>query len=144
MKLTLIWEGTCSHFGGPDDSGVRPSEGLALYDRDDLTTARGRNLFLPTQPRGAAGLARRLNPDALYVACRWDYRVTGRSLLRRRMVRVSRVGHPNAVDAWPVDWGPARKTGRIVDCSPGLLRALGAVTDDVLRVELVLDGDDCP
>lgn len=144
MKLALVWEGKCSTFGGPDDTGVRPSEDLALYDRSDLKTARGASLFLPQQPKGTTGLARRLNPKALYVACRWPYTVVGREWLRTHAVRVSVRGKPGSVEAWPVDWGPHKKTGRIVDCSPRLLVALGVKTDDVLEVTVILEGEDCP
>src|SRR4029077_10615594 len=43
--------GTCSWFGGPDDSGVSSSEGLAfIYDYDEAPY-----LFLPDQPSGTSG-----------------------------------------------------------------------------------------
>src|SRR4029077_6441665 len=62
--------GTCSWFGGPDDLGVSPSEGLAfIYEIDD----DNQFLFLPFQPKGTTGLARRLNPYVHYCAMRWDY-----------------------------------------------------------------------
>ena len=51
-------EGKCSQFGGPEDTGVSPSEGLAfIFDVDQAP-----QLFLPYQPSGTTGLARRLNP----------------------------------------------------------------------------------
>ena len=50
--------GKCSQFGGPEDTGVSPSEGLAfIFDVDEAP-----QLFLPYQPSGTTGLARRLNP----------------------------------------------------------------------------------
>jgi len=53
--------GTCSTFGGPQDTGVSASEGLAfIYDYDEAPY-----LFLPYQPSGTTGLARRLDPRAL-------------------------------------------------------------------------------
>ena len=63
--------GKCSWFGGPNDlTGVSASEGLAFhYD----VTAENQHLFLPYQPAGSTGLARRLNPWVHYIACRWDY-----------------------------------------------------------------------
>ena len=39
-----------------------------IYEVDDAP-----HLFLPKQPPGTTGLARRLNPDKRYIACRWDY-----------------------------------------------------------------------
>ena len=51
-------EGTCSTFGGPQDTGVSPSEGLAfIYSVDEAPW-----LFLPYQPSGTTGLARRMDP----------------------------------------------------------------------------------
>src|SRR5215831_7850460 len=61
--------GKCSWFGGPNDTGVAPDEGLAfIYDVDEAP-----HLFLDEQPIGTTGLARRLDPDVYYIACRWDY-----------------------------------------------------------------------
>jgi hypothetical protein len=61
--------GKVSWFGGPDDTGVSPDEGLAfIYDVDDAP-----HLFLPQQPAGTTGLARRLDPARPYIACRWNY-----------------------------------------------------------------------
>ena len=52
-------EGTCSTFGGPDDTGVSPSEGLAFfYEVEDAPW-----LFLKSQPPGTSGLARRMDRD---------------------------------------------------------------------------------
>ena len=118
--------GRCSWFGGPDDSGVSPSEGLAfIYSYDERP-----DLFLPQQPPGTTGLARRLNPDVFYLACRWDYSVTPKELLKRRdlMARVSANGR--SILCWPADWGPNENTGRIVDLSPAALEALELTTDD--------------
>ena len=48
--------GKCSYFGGPEDTGVAADEGLALIaDVDDAP-----QVFLPFQPEGTTGLARRL------------------------------------------------------------------------------------
>ena len=44
----MILKGKCSWFGGPNDKGVSPSEGLAfIYELDDAP-----HLFLPQQPPG--------------------------------------------------------------------------------------------
>ena len=53
----LTVRGKVSHFGGPADAGVSPSEGLAfIYNEDDTAPW----LFLPNQPPNTTGLARRL------------------------------------------------------------------------------------
>jgi hypothetical protein len=127
-------EGTCSHFGGPRDEGVAPDEGLAFIFEIDETVG---HLFLPYQPKGTTGLARRLNPFVHYIACRWDYSVTSKEMLRESkqvaLVRSKRTGiaHP----AIPADWGPhEEKTGRIADLSPALMRHLDCTTDDEVEV----------
>ena len=70
--------GKVSHFGGPADSGVSPSEGLAfIYNEDDTAPW----LFLPNQPPNTTGLARRLDPNVPYIAMRWDYEVYSKEQL---------------------------------------------------------------
>ena len=127
-------QGRISTFGGPQDAGVGPAEGLALVEPTDLPTWS--EYFLPQQPPGTTGLARRLNPDAFYLACRWDYRQTSRAFLRSSMATVTNLQTGQSVQAKPVDWGPDRSTGRIADLSPGLARHLGLQTDDKVEVQI--------
>jgi N-acetylmuramoyl-L-alanine amidase len=122
--------GRVSWFGGPDDQGVTASEDLAFWE-EYSQVAKPDELFLREQPPGTTGLARRLDGNSYYIACRWDYDVypkshrapkTGRQFLAR-----------------PCDWGPAgpesdHDTGRVADVSPGLLSALGITTDDTVEV----------
>jgi N-acetylmuramoyl-L-alanine amidase-like protein len=127
---TMRVEGKVSWFGGPHDEGVAPDEGLAfIYSVEDAPF-----LFLPEQPPGTTGLARRLDPDVHYVACRWDYDLFPKNTLLKHqaMVRSVRTGH--FALATPADWGPHESTGRVADISPGLMEALGIVTDDVVEV----------
>jgi N-acetylmuramoyl-L-alanine amidase len=125
--------GTCSYFGGPDDTGVSPSEGLAfIYDYDEAPY-----LFLPKQPPGTTGLARRLDPGVFYVACRWDYDVTSKNMLagsgKMALVTAKKTGIARM--AHPADWGPhEQQTGRAADLSPGLMDNLGIETDDEVTV----------
>jgi hypothetical protein len=134
---TIILKGKMSHFGGPNDHGVTASEGLALFDAADLATAPA-GLFLPNQPPGTTGLARRLNPNAKYLACRWNYTLTPKGFLRSTQVTVSAKG--KSVAAQPVDFGPAIETGRIADLSLGLADILGLDTDDTCSVAIPLPG----
>jgi len=123
--------GSCSSFGGPDDTGVSPSEGLAFISSVD----QNQFLFLPTQPAGTTGLARRLNPYVHYVACRWDYDKTSKEMLRSgKMAKVTAVKTGVELLAFPADWGPNENTGRVADLSPGLLTDLGIGTDDEVEV----------
>ena len=122
--------GKVSWFGGPDDTGVSPDEGLAfIYDIEDAP-----HLFLEIQPPDTTGLARRLDPEQMYIACRWDYDLHPKpSLLENMaMVRSPRTGRFTL--AYPADWGPHVDTDRVADISPGLMAALGIDTDDEVEV----------
>jgi hypothetical protein len=130
MAILFSTSGRCSSFGGPNDTGVSPCEGLAfLFDTHDAP-----HLFLPMQPRGTTGLARRLNPRIFYVACRWDYDVTPKDMLAEPMVQALVRANGREYAAWPADWGPHEDTGRVVDLSPALMDALGLETDDIVEV----------
>jgi N-acetylmuramoyl-L-alanine amidase len=128
MKLT----GKCSSFGGPDDLGVSPSEGLAfIFEIDDAP-----HLFLDEQPSGTTGLARRLDPDKFYLACRWQYDQPNQSKaeLLKHVAFVRAVKTGRQTRAFPADWGPNETTGRVADISPGLMAALGIETDDEVEI----------
>jgi N-acetylmuramoyl-L-alanine amidase-like protein len=122
--------GKVSWFGGPDDTGVSPDEGLAFI----TDVMQQPELFLPYQPEGTTGLARRLNPNVHYLACRWDYDEVPKAMLLEEiaLVRVPATGL--ALKAYPADWGPHENTGRIADLSPGLMDDLGLVTDDEVEI----------
>jgi len=122
--------GKVSWFGGPDDTGVGPDEGLAfIYDVEDAP-----HLFLPVQPSGTSGLARRLDPDEFYVACRWDYNLYPKPSLLEHVALVWAPKTGKRYLAHPADWGPHEDTDRIADISPGLMEALGVTTDDEVEV----------
>jgi N-acetylmuramoyl-L-alanine amidase len=124
--------GTCSYFGGPDDTGVTDDEGLAfIYEVQDAP-----HLFLPEGTPGTEnmGLARRLNPYVPYVACRWDYDETSKEFLLEHMALVKSLKNGTAIKAFPADWGPNKNTGRVADLSPGLMDYLGIETDDEVEV----------
>src|SRR5262245_24983281 len=114
-KILFRVEGKMSTFGGPRDTGMSATEGLALFTEADLKNPKYSYLFLPTPPPGTAGLGRRLNPDKYYFACRWNYNDTPREFLKRTLARVENPLNGRAVDARPVDWGPHISTGRVAD-----------------------------
>jgi len=130
MAELLHVKGHCSWFGGPDDHGVDPDEDLAfIYDVEDAP-----HLFLHDQPAGTSGLARRLDPGTFFIACRWDYDVTPKEMLRDQTRKaLVRVGDKSFL-AYPADWGPHDSTGRVADLSRGLMEALGVTTDDSVEV----------
>ena len=133
-----VLRGKCSYFGGPQDTGVKADEGLALVERSDFGHGAWGGIFLPTQPAGTTGLARALNPDAHYIACRWDYAETSKKYLQGITVTVKNPANGKvATDVRPVDWGPGI-TSRIADLSPGLMSFLGLNTDDVVEVDISL------
>jgi len=122
-------KGTVSWFGGPDDDGVSASEGLAMwYEYGEAPW-----LFLPEQPSGTSGLARRLNPGIPYCAARWDYDVTSKEALRRPSVQalVRNPANGREILCYVADWGPhEEQTGRAMDLSPAAMTALDLDTDD--------------
>jgi hypothetical protein len=148
---TYRFEGKVSHFGGPRDTGVSPSENLALYP--DPRGKLPNSIFLPSQPDGTTGTARRLNTDAFYIAMRWAYKsgergtdnnglgvrlpiTTPSSWLLQNFVKVINPRNGKQVLARAVDWGPNGRTKRLADVSPGVMRELGLTTDDLVRVEI--------
>jgi N-acetylmuramoyl-L-alanine amidase len=130
VDALLHVKGKCSWFGGPEDTGVAPDEGLAfIYDYADAPY-----LFLDQQPPGTTGLARRLDTEHVYyVACRWDYNVTPKTMLAQDTKALVRANGKEFL-AWPADWGPHEDTGRVADISHALMHALGIETDDEVEV----------
>lgn len=126
--------GKMSTFGGPKDSGVSPTEGLALYSSaSQVVQHLGEDWLLPSR----LGLARRINPDKFYLAARWP---TGRyDFLRDAVVWVENSAGKKAA-ARAVDWGPNLNTGRACDLSPGLARELELDTDDYCAATVYEDG----
>lgn len=122
--------GKASYFGGPNDKGVAPDEGLAIFSAIDQAP----HLFLPMQPTGTVGLARRLNPYTHYIACRWDYAKTPKSMLQKGQALVRAIKTGVQLKAFPSDWGPNENTGRVADLSPCLMGDLGIKTDDEVVV----------
>jgi N-acetylmuramoyl-L-alanine amidase len=145
IKMTetqVTFSGTVSHFGGILDSGVAYDEDLAWWwDWDQVVADGADHLFLSEQPPHTTGLARRLDAEkAFYVACRWNYDVTPKSMLADQrltaMVHAPKTGR--SFTAQPCDWGPhEEKTGRAADISPALMRALFGTddaTDELVQV----------
>ena len=130
--ITLV--GKMSVFGGPNDTGVDQDENLSLFEPGDV--AANQDIFLPAQPPGTTGLARRLNPQAKYLACRWDLDETPKTFLRTITVKVSNASTGTSAKARPVDTGPDISTGRVADLSPGLAQILDLKTDDICHVEI--------
>lgn len=130
MTYLVQLQGRISWFGGPLDEGVAADEALAfIYDVEDAPY-----LFLPVQPPNTTGLARRLNPQVHYIACRWDYDITPREMLLQETALIHAPKSGITLRAFPADWGPHVDTGRVADISSGLLHALMLETDDEVVV----------
>jgi len=83
-----------------------------------------------------------------YCACRWDFRslktqidATTKTEVKQTLyndciVEVTNKSTGKKINVRPVDWGPARWTGRIIDLDSLSMRELGLKTDD--EVEIVL------
>lgn len=135
--------GKCSEFGGPFDKGVSKTEGLALFERVEEMP----QIFLKEQPDllesddgypgKTTGLARRLDPDSYYIAMRWRYDITPKSVLRRSIVRVLNEKNNRHVYAICADWGPNERTERVADLSPGVMKYLELKTDDIVECTLM-------
>jgi len=122
--------GKVSWFGGPEDTGVSPSEGLAFIYEVDMAP----HLFLPSQPPNTTGLARRLDPAEFFIATRWDYNIYPKPSLLEHMAMVRAPKTGKEFLAYPADWGPNENTDRVADISKGLMTALGITTDDEVEV----------
>lgn len=132
--MNIQFSGKMSTFGGPNDTGLKLGEGLALIDKENYEQFK--EYFLDTPESGATGLARRLNPEKFYIACRWDYKITSMAFLRKTQVLVKNPKNEKIAHAQPVDWGPNKKTGRVADLSPGLAALLDLRTDDIVSIEI--------
>jgi len=130
MLDSIVVRGRVSWFGGPNDQGVAPDEGLAfIYEVSDKP-----ELFLDVQPEGTTGLARRLNPDVPYIAMRWDYEKISKAELLDTVCLVRAPLSAKSFWALCADWGPNENTGRVADISPGLMDDLGIETDDEVEI----------
>ena len=131
--------GKMSTFGGAADTGMREDEGLAIVGTDNFAAVVARHealhpgvpLFTTAQNATGKPLGRALNPDAFYIACRWDYdHEIARKDLVKCTIRVRNALTEAEKEAVATDWGPHERTGRVADLSPGLAEALGLRTDD--------------
>ena len=123
--------GKCSEFGGPADSGMTASEGLAfLFKQSDKPA-----VFMPGKVLSSPALGHDLNVETHYIACRWDYNKTPKTMLAGDQVALVRNAETGlALTAMPADWGPHSDTDRIIDLSPSLMRDLQLTTDQDVEV----------
>jgi hypothetical protein len=136
-EMKHLVTGKISTFGGPEDTGVSPTEGLALIEPPDLDEWWFERIFLRLQPEDTTGLARRLNPDAFYLAMRWEDYGISRETARRATFKITNPENGKWIYAQGSDFGPAGWTDRVADLSPGIAAELELETDDVAMIEMV-------
>lgn len=124
--------GKVSCFGGPLDQGMKDTEGLSIYEGSEAD--RRPDLFLPRGSDPLQGTSRRLRTDSFYIAIRFNKDEKSRDWWQRSAWRVVNLKTGQWVMCSLVDWGPNEKTGRSVDASPAVLRALRLETDDEVEV----------
>jgi len=152
--------GKASTFGGPHDdpdSGNKRSdwrsEGLALFQLGEEKLPKYRHLFLPEMPDGMSGLARQIDPNSFYIACRWDEdRFFGEAYnqrwLRDKTLTITNLRTGRSLPIHPVDYGPGKvptSRGINFDLSPGAARALAVKlgpNGDVLELQLPISVDE--
>jgi hypothetical protein len=124
--------GTISWFGGPEDTGIGPT------DTGAITGEIVRSLNDPVDPDAATLAAR--PEDYYWAAMRWNYSPNGRTWWADARIVVANPSTGVKIVVRPVDWGPNTSTGRIIDLSPQSLADLGLVTDDTVYVAFAPPG----
>ncbi len=131
---------------------------MAVINSTDVTDSgiyyRGKiSHFQMSRKSALYAEAKKENPDLrppiiCYCACRWHYpslmraldcdstRELKRTLYHDYIVEITNTANGKQAQLWPVDWGPARWTGRLIDIDSVSMRELGLKTDD--EVEIVL------
>lgn len=108
---------------------MKPAEGLSLYEHAEADLRP--DLFLPRSEDLAQGTSKRLRPDALYMAFRFQNGL--RDYLKHSVWRIRNIKDGRWVVVNMVDWGPNPSTGRDFDLSPMAAALLGLDTDDYVE-----------
>lgn len=157
-------EGKCSWFGGPYDTGVDIPLRKTFYEKHigkyatagftyeefykDKTVRKEFNKWMnkPTQRLSwegtglACGPARELdteNDD--FCAMRWQQPYANKGIghqkwWREQKIKVTNIETEKSTIVRPVDWGPHKDTGRVIDLSNKSRNDIGAETNDWLKI----------
>jgi hypothetical protein len=124
--------GRVSWFGGPSDTGVGPTETVAISGEV------ARSLNSPLHPDAATLAA---HPERYYyVAMRFSYSPMSTSFWRTARLVIANPRTGARVVVRPADWGPNTSTGRVMDLSPQAIADLGLTTDDTAVIAFALPG----
>ncbi len=129
--------GQISTFGGPFDTGMKDTENLSLYNENEHAVCdRWPDLFLPRSIDLSQGTSKRLRPDALYFAYRFDHRLSRDQYRRIPWILTNPVNN-KYVMVRLVDWGPnptrMDTKHRTFDISPRAAELLEVKTDETLN-----------
>lgn len=125
-------QGKISEFGGPNDTGVTPTETGAIT---------GENLRGLNNPLNPSAAVLQANPEQYYyVAMRWSYPPTGKAWWAQARIVAVNPKTGATVVLRPVDWGPNTSTKRTTDMSPQARKDLGLQTDDFALIAFAKAG----
>lgn len=125
--------GKCSIFGGPNDDGMKKTEGLSLYEHHEADLRK--DLFFPRDADQTIGTSKRLRPQTFYIAFRYSPKERTRKEWQESRWMVRNDSNGRFGIAALVDFGPATWTDRVIDLSPGLAQKLEIKTDDLVSFE---------
>ncbi len=124
--------GRVSWFGGPTDTGVGPTETVAISGEV------ARSLNSPLHPDAATLAA---HPERYYyIAMRFSYSPQSTSWWRTARLVIANPRTGVQVVVRPADWGPNTSTGRVMDLSPQTIADLGLATDDTAVIAFARPG----
>lgn len=128
--------GKLSIFGGASDKGMISDSGLALYEPAEAD--RRPDMFLPADAGNPNQPTwQRLRTDFPYIALRFSNLASLRAINQGTPYKITNLDTGQWVVGFLVDWGPAESTGRIIDVSPCIARALRVETDDMVSVAVL-------
>ena len=125
-------QGKVSEFGGPNDTGVTPTETGAI------TGENLRGLNNPLNPSAAVLQAK---PQSYYyLAMRWSYTPAAKTWWAQARIVAVNPKTGATVVLRPVDWGPNPSTKRTTDLSPQARKDLGLQTDELALIAFAKPG----
>lgn len=134
----MILSGPCSEFGGPNDKEMAKDTGLSFYEAWEAN--KRHDLF--SSAADTVPTWKRLRTACYYIALNIP-RGADREWAQNSRWRIRNPTNGEWVVAWLVDRGPSarsKKTGepRVVDLSPGIMKALKLQTDQTVIVEEII------
>jgi|GEM_PF-2918004 len=131
------WQSGKVHlFAIDNDPRIKPTDTLAIISNWREADALSPPVFKTGVKRGPKPLVSQLNAGALFLAARWNYKITPRRWLLENKIEVRNPRTGKTARAQAVDWGPSAKDGHLMDLSPGLANALGLNQGDLAEIKV--------